>query len=67
MSREQAIETALAKWPTARKIAVENVTMGATDGMAFRMNLEQDRQAYGWKPETMKAINFVMLNSNVAQ
>lgn len=67
MSRQQAIDTALAKWPTARKIAVENVTMGATDGMAFRMNLEQDRRAYGWKPETIKAINFVMLNSNVAQ
>jgi hypothetical protein len=67
MSRQQAIDTALAKWPAARKIAVENVTMGATDGMAFRMNLEQDRRAYGWKPETIKAINFVMLNSNVAQ
>lgn len=67
MSRQQAIDTALAKWPTARKIAVENATMGATDGMAFRMNLEQDRRAYGWKPETIKAINFVMINSNVAQ
>lgn len=67
MSRQQAIDTALAKWPTARKIAVENVTMGATDGMAFRMNLEQDRRAYGWKPETMKAINFVLANSKVAQ
>jgi hypothetical protein len=67
MSRQEAIDTALAKWPTARKIAVENVTMGATDGMAFRMNLEQDRRAYGWKPETIKAINFVMVNSKVAQ
>ena len=67
MSRQEAIDTALAKWPTARKIAVENATMGVTDGMAFRMNLEQDRRAYGWKPETMKAINFVMVNSNVAQ
>lgn len=67
MSRQEAINTALAKWPTARKIAVENATMGQTDGLAFRMNLEQDRRCYGWKPETMKAINFVMANSNVAQ
>jgi hypothetical protein len=60
MSRTEAIEVALTKWPKARRIAVENVTMGAIDGLAFRMNLEADRQSYGWKPETMKAINFVM-------
>ena len=60
MSRTEAIEVALNKWPKARRIAVENVTMGAVDGLAFRMNLEADRRSYGWKPETMNAINFVM-------
>lgn len=58
----EIIEKALAKYPKAKRIAVENATMGQYDSMAFRMNLESDRQAYNWNAHTMAAINFVMKN-----
>ena len=67
MTREIALQTAMAKWPKARKIAVENATSGITKanfGMAERMNLEADRASYGWKAPTMSAINFVIRNQD---
>ena len=67
MTRQIALETAFAKWPKARKIAVENATFGmtkATFGMAERMNLEADRASYSWKAPTMNAINFVIRNQD---
>lgn len=63
MTHSQAVELAIMKYPKSRRIAVENATAGQTDGMAFRMNLEADRQAYDWKTPTMLAINFVMKNA----
>lgn len=57
------IEAALAKYPKARRIAVENFTFGKEGKgmtMADSMNLEMDARAYGWKPETIKAIKFVL-------
>lgn len=57
------ITLALAKYPKARKIAVENFTMGKIGkgmSMADSMNLEMDARSYGWKPDTIKAIKFVM-------
>jgi hypothetical protein len=54
------VEQAMAKFPKAKRIAVENATMGQEDNMAFRMNLEADRASYGWNGQTMSAINFVM-------
>lgn len=60
------IETALAKYPKARRIAVENFTRGKEGcgmSMADSMNLEMDARAYGWKPDTIKAIKFV-INGN---
>jgi hypothetical protein len=62
MNETQLIEAALLKYPKARRIAVENVTMGAVPGMAFSMNLEADRVAYNWNAHTMSAINYVMRN-----
>lgn len=62
MNEIEIINQALVKFPKAKRIAVENATMGQTDGMAFRMNLEADRQAYSWNSHTMAAINFVMKN-----
>jgi len=67
MTREIALQTAMAKWPKARKIAVENATFGitkATFGMAERMNLEADRACYSWTGATMNAINFVIRNQD---
>ena len=55
------IDQALAKFPKARKIAVENVTMGVTRwDMAAEMNLEMDKNLYKWNADTMKAIRFVI-------
>lgn len=57
------IELALKKYPKARRIAVENFTFGREGkGMSLTdsMNLEMDARAYGWKPDTIKAIKFVM-------
>ena len=57
------IELALSKYPKARKIAVENFTAGREGkglSMADCLNLEYDAKCYGWKPDTIKAIKFVM-------
>ena len=62
-TRAEAVEAALGKFPKARRIAVENATMGQEDSMIFRMNLEQDRACYNWNAETIGAINYVMRNS----
>jgi len=62
-TRAEAIEAALGKFPKARRIAVENATMGQEDSMIFRMNLEQDRACYNWNAHTMLAIGYVMRNS----
>ena len=60
------IELALAKFPKARKIAVENFAGGRENRgmtMADCMNLEYDAKCYGWKPDTVKAIKYVMAKS----
>ena len=57
------ITLALAKYPKARKVAVENFTMGKEGkglSMADCLNLEYDAKCYGWKPDTIKAIKYVM-------
>jgi hypothetical protein len=59
----KTIESALAKYPKARKIAVENFTFGKIGkGMSMEdaMNLESDARAYAWKPDTVKAIKYLM-------
>ena len=66
-TRAEAIEAALGKHPKARRIAVENATMGQEDSMIFRMNLAQDRACYNWSAHTMSAINYVMRNSNARE
>ena len=54
------IDQALAKYPKAKKIAVENATFGQVDGLPFRMNLASDALIYKWNRDTIKAIHFVM-------
>jgi len=66
-TRAEAVEAALGKFPKARRIAVENATMGQEDSMIFRMNLEQDRACYNWNAETIGAINYVMRNSSAKE
>ena len=66
-TRAEAIEAALGKYPKARRIAVENATMGQEDSMIFRMNLSQDRACYNWNAHTMSAIDYVMHYSNARE
>lgn len=57
------IDLAITKYPKARRIAVENFTYGREGKgmtMADAMNLDMDARSYGWKPDTIKAIKFVM-------
>ena len=58
----QKIEAAMAKYPKAKRIAVENFTSFGTGkwDMAASMNLEADRVAYGWNSQTVAAIKMVM-------
>jgi hypothetical protein len=56
------IEQAMVKFPKAKRIAVENATMGQELNMAFRMNVEMDRGLYNWNSHTMSAIYWVMKN-----
>jgi len=60
---EEAVELAIQKYPKARRIAVENATMGQEDSMIFRINLERDRASYSWNAQTMNAIRFIMSNT----
>ncbi len=60
---DTAVEKAMAKFPKARRIAVENFTYGMQGkGMDFAtsMNLDADARCYGWKADTIKAIKFVI-------
>ena len=66
-TRQEAVEIALKDFPKARRIAVENETMGQEDSMAFRMNLAQDCALYKWSPHTMLAIGYVMRNSSARE
>jgi hypothetical protein len=64
MTRSEAIEIALKDFPKARRVAVENATMGQEDSLAFRINLSADCASYKWNPHTMLAIGYVMRNSS---
>jgi hypothetical protein len=66
-TRAEAIEIALKDFPKARRIAVENATMGQEDSLAFRMNLAADCACYNWNAHTMLAIRYVMRNSSARE
>jgi hypothetical protein len=55
------IETALTKYPKAKRVAVENFTSGTDEmDMATRMNLDADTRAYSWNTHTVNAILWVI-------
>jgi hypothetical protein len=60
---EHLIETALRKFPKAKRIAVENFTFSADKmDMATTMNLEMDAGLYKWNAHTVNAIRWVINN-----
>jgi hypothetical protein len=55
------VEKALLKFKKAKRIAVENATMGITQlDMATSINLESDIRSYNWNADTVKAIYWVI-------
>jgi hypothetical protein len=58
---ETLILKAIKKFPKAKRIAVENFTMG-TDrlDMETSMNLSADTKCYKWNSDTVNAIRYVL-------
>jgi len=57
MNDDKLIEKALVRFPKAKRIAVENFTMGYDDiGEEAQMNLKLDSKLYGWNKDTVNAI-----------
>jgi hypothetical protein len=55
------INQALAKFKNAKRIAVENFTMGYNElSMEASMNLEADTACYKWNSHTANAIRYVL-------
>jgi hypothetical protein len=55
------IDQALKKFPKAKRIAVENFTMGYNNlSMEASMNLELDSRLYKWNAQTIGAITWVL-------
>jgi hypothetical protein len=62
------IEAAMAKYPKARRIAVENATFGlhkGNFGIGERMNISADAASYKWNSATVNAIHYVIKNNPV--
>jgi hypothetical protein len=60
------IDKALAKFPKAKKIAVENFTMGYdTMSMEAYLNLEMDASMYKWNTHTVNAIIWVIKSKSL--
>lgn len=57
MNDNELIEKALVRFPKAKRIAVENFTMGYDDlSEDAQMNLKLDSKLYGWNKDTINAI-----------
>lgn len=60
-TRSELIESAMRKYPKARRIAVENFTSGYDSwDMAAHMNLDADAHVYKWNSNTISAIKYVI-------
>ena len=61
MNNELIVKAALKKFPKAKKIAVENFTMGYKYlSLEASMNLEMDAASYKWNEHTTNAIRYVL-------
>ncbi len=62
-TRNEIVQLALVKFPKARKVAVENVSLWFRNTLDDRMNLHMDTQSYKWNADTIKAIHYVYKHS----
>ena len=60
-NHQHNVEVALAKYPKAKRIAVENATFGISKwDMATAINIDCDTRAYKWNAHTVNAIKWVI-------
>ena len=58
---ENLIDTALGKYPKARRMAVENFCFSApNDKIANDLNIIEDARMYEWNSDTTNAIRLVL-------
>jgi hypothetical protein len=61
MTETELIESALRKYPKAKRIAVENfVTSAPNDPIANAVNLGDDTRSYKWNSDTYLAIKYCL-------
>lgn len=60
LTPDEAIKTVLARFPAVRETPVRNVAHWPNNPMHNALNLEQDRTAYNWKGDLLKAIKLVL-------
>jgi len=60
MNPELAITETLARFPSVRTTPVRNVAYWPSNPIHNALDLEQDRRAYGWKGDLLKAIRHVL-------
>lgn len=63
MTKAELVEKALKKYKKARRIPVENFSMGYDKwSMEMEMNLEMDRGLYKWDASIVNAIRYIIDN-----
>lgn len=61
MNTETLVTIALAKYPKAKRMAVENFCFSAPDDkIANKVNLAADAKSYPWNSDTVNAIKTVL-------
>jgi hypothetical protein len=60
-NHQHNVNLALAKYPKAKKVAVENATFGISKwDLATSMNVAADKACYKWNAHTVSAIKWVI-------
>jgi len=65
--KSETINKALEKFPTAKRVAVENVSVWFRIGsLEDEMNLQMDIASYSWNVATVKAIRWIAAQKGAA-
>lgn len=60
--KSETINKALKKFPAAKRVAVENVSVWFRGSFEDEMNLQMDIASYSWNVATVKAIRWIASN-----
>jgi hypothetical protein len=68
MNMNDLIEKALVRFPKAKRIAVENFTMGYDSlSSEAQSNLELDARLYNWNKDTINAIISILSSKEIGR